>query len=81
MTLIFGEFVAKFNAFQSKESSPEAFRSDVANFVCVLIPSAKPGSRIDYQEFVVYLPVCRQVLPHLHIFGIGSHLGECKILT
>lgn len=33
MTLVFGQFVAKFNAFQSGQSSPDAFRSDVSHFV------------------------------------------------
>lgn len=33
MTLVFGEFVAKFNAFQAGEVSPDVFRSDVASFV------------------------------------------------
>jgi ATP-binding cassette subfamily B (MDR/TAP) protein 1 len=33
MTLVFGQFVAKFNAFQSGLSSPDAFRSDISHFV------------------------------------------------
>lgn len=33
MTIIFGQFVAKFNAFQSGQGSPDAFRSDISHFV------------------------------------------------
>lgn len=33
MTLIFGQFVAKFNAFQSGQGSPDAFRSDISHFM------------------------------------------------
>jgi ATP-binding cassette, subfamily B (MDR/TAP), member 1 len=33
MTIFFGQFVAKFNAFQSGHGSPDAFRSDVSHFV------------------------------------------------
>lgn len=33
MTLVFGQFVAKFNAFQSDQGSPDAFRSDISDFV------------------------------------------------
>jgi len=33
MTLVFGQFVAKFNAFQSGQGSPDAFRSDISHFV------------------------------------------------
>lgn len=32
-TLIFGQFVTKFNAFGSGQSSPDVFRSDVSHFV------------------------------------------------
>ncbi|KAI9801893.1 MAG: hypothetical protein M1833_002207 [Piccolia ochrophora] len=33
MTLIFGQFLAKFNAFQSGQGSSDAFRSDISHFV------------------------------------------------
>ena len=33
MTLVFGQFVAKFNAFQSGRGSPDNFRSDVSHYV------------------------------------------------
>ncbi|KAL8746933.1 MAG: hypothetical protein Q9184_007680, partial [Pyrenodesmia sp. 2 TL-2023] len=33
MTIIFGQFVAKFNAYQGEQGSPDAFRSDVSRFV------------------------------------------------
>lgn len=33
MTIVFGQFVAKFNAFQSGNGSPDVFRSDVSRFV------------------------------------------------
>ncbi|KAL9638683.1 MAG: hypothetical protein Q9164_001391 [Protoblastenia rupestris] len=33
MTIIFGQFVAKFNAFQSGQASPDAFRSDISHHV------------------------------------------------
>lgn len=33
MTLIFGQFVGKFNSFQSGNGSPDAFRSDISHFV------------------------------------------------
>lgn len=33
MTLIFGQSVAKFNAFQSGQGSPDAFRSGISHLV------------------------------------------------
>jgi len=33
MTLIFGQLVAKFNAFESGQVSADAFRRDIARFV------------------------------------------------
>ena len=33
MTLVFGQFVAKFNAFEGDDGSPDAFRSDISRFV------------------------------------------------
>ena len=33
MTLIFGQFVAEFNSFQSGQGSPEDFRIDISRFV------------------------------------------------
>ena len=35
MTLIFGQLVAKFNAFQSGQSDPDTFRDDISHFVSV----------------------------------------------
>lgn len=33
MTLIFGQLVAKFNAFQSGQANTDTFRSDISHFV------------------------------------------------
>jgi len=46
MTLIFGQLVTKFNAFESGQSSANTFRNDVSHFVCVCPSPFRPQSRL-----------------------------------
>ncbi|KAL8838824.1 MAG: hypothetical protein Q9170_001979 [Blastenia crenularia] len=41
MTVIFGKFVAKFNAFQSGQGSPDDFRNDISHYLAISVAAIR----------------------------------------